>query len=292
MDAGATIAVRLALLSLAMSPLIGWAAIRRWGAPSWLTPPRMRLLFLALVTLGVVHLVWHVTTSVTTDIGIGRDALWYWGVDLDDPYRATYLNQELFPYSPAAALLFAPFTSLSWPAFLALWCSINLGVVAWLTRRDMLVWILFPPLVWLLVIGNIEVLIGFAVVLGFRWPWMWAFIVLTKVTPGIGLLWFAVRREWRSLGIALGSIVLVDRGQLAGGARPVAGLVLVPRQWPGCRRMDPGLVPPAVRRRARDMGRPDRPQVDGAGGRDGIGTPLLVRVHGWLGGPGRARASP
>jgi hypothetical protein len=27
---------------------------------------------------------------------------------------------------------------------------------------------------------------------------------LTKVTPGVGLLWFAVRREWRSLGIALG----------------------------------------------------------------------------------------
>src|SRR5262249_6067031 len=27
---------------------------------------------------------------------------------------------------------------------------------------------------------------------------------LTKVTPGIGLVWFAVRREWRALAIALG----------------------------------------------------------------------------------------
>jgi len=46
-------------------------------------------------------------------------------------------------------------------------------------------------------------------VVGFRWPAVWAFVLLTKVTPGIGLLWFAVRREWRSLGIALGATVLV-----------------------------------------------------------------------------------
>jgi hypothetical protein len=32
----------------------------------------------------------------------------------------------------------------------------------------------------------------------------WVFVLVTKVTPGVGLLWFAVRREWRSLGIALG----------------------------------------------------------------------------------------
>jgi len=44
-----------------------------------------------------------------------------------------------------------------------------------------------------------------AIALGFRYPAAWAFILLTKVTPGIGLLWFAVRREWRPLGIALGA---------------------------------------------------------------------------------------
>ena len=44
-----------------------------------------------------------------------------------------------------------------------------------------------------------------AIVVGFRWPAAWALVLLTKVTPGIGLLWFAVRREWRSLGIALGA---------------------------------------------------------------------------------------
>lgn len=34
-------------------------------------------------------------------------------------------------------------------------------------------------------------------------------ILLTKITPGVGLIWFLVRREWRSLGIALTVTVLL-----------------------------------------------------------------------------------
>lgn len=45
--------------------------------------------------------------------------------------------------------------------------------------------------------------------LGFRYPWTWSFVLLTKVTPGIGLVWFAVRREWRALAIAVGATALV-----------------------------------------------------------------------------------
>ena len=40
--------------------------------------------------------------------------------------------------------------------------------------------------------GNIR-LLGVAAVIGFRRP-PWSFVILTKVTPGIGLLWFVVRR--------------------------------------------------------------------------------------------------
>jgi hypothetical protein len=57
--------------------------------------------------------------------------------------------------------------------------------------------------------GNISLLLAVAMVIGFRWPAAWAFVLLTKVTPGIGLLWFVVRREWRQLGIALGATALV-----------------------------------------------------------------------------------
>ena len=52
--------------------------------------------------------------------------------------------------------------------------------------------------------GNVHLLIAAAIWLGFSYPAAWAFVVLTKVTPGVGLIWFAVRREWRSLAIALG----------------------------------------------------------------------------------------
>ena len=47
------------------------------------------------------------------------------------------------------------------------------------------------------------------IALGFRYPAAWSFVLLTKVTPGVGLLWFAVRREWRQLGIALGVTAVV-----------------------------------------------------------------------------------
>ncbi len=45
--------------------------------------------------------------------------------------------------------------------------------------------------------------------IGFRYPAAWSLILLTKITPGIGLLWFAVRREWRALAIALGATAAI-----------------------------------------------------------------------------------
>jgi hypothetical protein len=60
-----------------------------------------------------------------------------------------------------------------------------------------------------------------AIAAGFRYPATWAFVLLTKVTPGIGLLWFAVRREWRSVGIALAATILIAALSIA----------LAPRLW-------------------------------------------------------------
>ena len=69
--------------------------------------------------------------------------------------------------------------------------------------------------------GNVHMLLALAIVLGFRWPAAWAFVLLTKVTPGVGLLWFAVRREWRSLGLALGATALIVG----------VSAILAPGQW-------------------------------------------------------------
>jgi hypothetical protein len=82
-------------------------------------------------------------------------------------------------------------------------------VVAWLGRRWSLALLVFVPIVWDGYLGNIEILLAAAMVIGFRKPAAWSFVLLTKVTPGIGLLWFVARREWRNLAIALGATAVI-----------------------------------------------------------------------------------
>ena len=51
--------------------------------------------------------------------------------------------------------------------------------------------------------ANIHILLAAAVVLSLtRSAAWWALPVLTKVTPGVGLLWHLARREWRELCLA------------------------------------------------------------------------------------------
>lgn len=75
--------------------------------------------------------------------------------------------------------------------------------------------VVFPP-VWLdIVYGNINILLGAMIVAGFRQPAVWSFALLTKVTPGVGLIWFAVRREWRALALAVGATVALAAAAVA-----------------------------------------------------------------------------
>jgi hypothetical protein len=101
------------------------------------------------------------------------------------------------------------FTALPWPVFVACWISFLSLVYLWLVGPWWLPLLAFAPFLIELRMANVHLLLAAAIVLGFRWPAAWSFVLLTKVTPGIGLLWFAVRREWRSLGIALGVTGLI-----------------------------------------------------------------------------------
>src|SRR4029079_12199681 len=114
-----------------------------------------------------------------------------------------------FNYTPPIAWLFGPFGALEWLTFLWLWLALLVGNGIWLGGRGVRVFWLFafPPVALELYHGNIHLWIAAAIALGFRYPWTWGFVLLTKVTPGIGLAWFAVRREWRPLAIALGVTV-------------------------------------------------------------------------------------
>jgi hypothetical protein len=136
---------------------------------------------------------------------VGFDALSYWIYSIDDPYRITHGTMGSFVYSPVAARLFAADSLLPFWQFLWIWLALLVGTALWLGGRRRWLWVLaFPPVALELYHGNVHLLIAAAIALGFRYPAAWSFVLLTKVTPGVGLLWFAVRREWRRLAIALG----------------------------------------------------------------------------------------
>lgn len=137
----------------------------------------------------------------------GFDAYAYWSVDPRDPYQATAGALGAFTYSPVIAWLFAPFGALPFWQFLWIWTAILVGTAIWLGGRPVrpiLAVFAFPAVALELYHGNVHLLMAAAIALGFRYPAAWSFVLLTKVTPGVGLAWFLVRREWRSLGVALG----------------------------------------------------------------------------------------
>src|SRR5207248_8069807 len=80
--------------------------------------------------------------------------------------------------------------------------------------------LLAPGVIEDLVRGNIHILLAAAIIAGFRRPGMWSAMLLTKVTPAVGLLWFAVRREWRALAqVAVVTAVIVGISVLLGGVK-------------------------------------------------------------------------
>jgi hypothetical protein len=155
---------------------------------------------------------------------LGYDAFAYWSVDPSDLYGRAMDNTAALGalrYTPPFALLSLPLSLLPWWLFVWLYTALMLGALTWLGGRWTLVMLALPPVALELYHGNVHLLIAAAIVLGFRYPWSWAFVVLTKVTPGIGLLWFAVRREWRSLAIALS----------ATGLCALVAFVIWPNSW-------------------------------------------------------------
>ncbi|HSH21566.1 MAG TPA: glycosyltransferase 87 family protein, partial [Candidatus Caenarcaniphilales bacterium] len=153
-------------------------------------------------------------------LGPGYDGRAYWEAARGTPYGRQVGVFGAYLYSPAFLQAFALLGALPWELFLGLWTAIALGALALMVGP-----LLFAPLlavafpeVWG---GNIHLLMAAAIVVGFRWPAAWAFVLLTKVTPGIGLLWFAVRGEWRSLATAVA----------ATGAVAFASWLFVPTLW-------------------------------------------------------------
>jgi hypothetical protein len=130
----------------------------------------------------------------------------YWqGLAYSDPH---------YRYSPAFLWATAPLRAVPIEVFQIVWTALHVVAVAWLGP-----WMLaLPGVADDVIAGNINVFLAVALVL--KW---WPLALLTKVTPGVGVLYHVARREWRRVfvagGVTLG-IVLV-------------GAIIDPHLWIG-----------------------------------------------------------
>ena len=168
---------------------------------------RRKLLWLAgsgAKVLGIFLALWYSLVNLNQS-NLGTDSHAYWLAWRGAMYTGGVMARDAYLYSPAFAEVIRPLTLLPWPVFVVLW-SVFIGIVlAWLLAP--LRWWAIP--LWLVglpevVSGNIFILLAVVAVLGLRHRWVWAFAALTKVTLCLGPVWFAVRGEWRNLGISLG----------------------------------------------------------------------------------------
>ncbi len=181
-----------------------------WVAPhrEILTPTRLRALQHSLWILGIA---WLAITLSDPGHWAGFDSHAYWSAWRHHVYSVGPQHKDAFLYSPAFAQAIWPLTMLPWIAFLVIWNGSLAAIYAWLLRP--LGWQWGVPIFLLsseqLLFGNVFPLFALVLVYGFRRPALWAFPLLTKITPAVGILWFSVRREWRPAAIALGTSLAV-----------------------------------------------------------------------------------
>jgi hypothetical protein len=162
------------------------------------------------------------------------DAYGYW---LAPRGKQLYMTALLdaphgYLYSPAFIQIMWPFLALPWEVFYGLWLGVIMVAAVWVCRP----WLTILVLPWVFITfgipllqvprhslssANVYFFMGLAAVASFRWPWTYSVLFLTKVTPGITVLWFVVRREWRNLAIALGATAAIS----------AVSFVLAPGWW-------------------------------------------------------------
>jgi hypothetical protein len=164
-------------------------------------------------------------TTLLYAFGIDRlvDANMYWSAWQNGLYRGDYKLWHFgYSYAPPFAQALWPFAQLPWPLFGAFWAVLAWAAYAWLLQP--LPMRLRVP--WLISFGiwapdNMYWMLALVAVAGFRYPAAWALPLLTKITPGVGVLWFAARAEWRKLATAI----------LATVAMVAVSFAIAPGQW-------------------------------------------------------------
>lgn len=139
----------------------------------------------------------------------GFDAYTTWVIDFTNLYGIQYLDLGAFRYTPAYAEIFQWVHALPWEVFLWIWDGILLAILFKWARGWTLALLALPPVALELYHGNIHVFMAAAMVVGFRYPVAWIFPMISKVTPGLAVVWFLGRRAWRKFAIAVGSTAIV-----------------------------------------------------------------------------------
>lgn len=142
---------------------------------------------------------------LVTVVGFGYDSHAYWLAIRGSGYSNAPNTPDAYLYSPAFTQVLWPLGRLPWPLFNLVWMAFAGITLAYLLKP--LGWRLSVPL-WFactpeIVSGNIFWMFALVVAFGFRYPWLWSVVVLTKITPAVGPIWFAVRREWKKFLEAL-----------------------------------------------------------------------------------------
>jgi hypothetical protein len=188
---------------------------------------RLLLLALALLLAGATYV------RNMRDIYQGDSYIYWFRVREAHLYLTQLSNAPHgYLYSPAFVQVIWPLLMLPWQLFYAIWLGLGTITLVWLLRPFLtlvtLPWVFVTFGIALLAVPrhslasmNVTMFMGLAVAAGFRWPWAWSLMILTKVTPGIGLLWFVVRREWRNLVIALGVTAAIS----------AVSFVIAPNLW-------------------------------------------------------------
>src|SRR4051794_11267391 len=160
---------------------------------------------------------------LTTTGGQPVDVHAYWVADPSNLYGVALSGgtTDAYLYSPAFEFVVGWGRHLPFDVFAAIWRAVLLALLVWMAG-PFTAFVLFTPAVASEInAGNIQIMLAAAIVIGFRYSASWAFVLLTKVTPGIGLIWFAMRRRWRDLAVAIGVTTVIV----------ATSLVLHPERW-------------------------------------------------------------
>jgi hypothetical protein len=158
----------------------------------------------SLVLIGIIAAIVY-WVYLTKTGGAPVDVRAYWAADPSNLYPHPEAGEKNgFNYSPLFDWMVAWGRALPFEVFVAIWRAILLIALVYLAGPFTIFVLFTVPVASEINAANIQILLALAIVKGFRYPATWSFVILTKVTPGVGLLWFVLRRQWRHVAIALG----------------------------------------------------------------------------------------